>query len=92
MGDGTRPPLHDKAIQSATERADRLRTEIVDHIKGGDETKSATMSRFPTYHLEPFQLQRAQALERAIAVLPDAMVEDQLKAAHYIETGHIPDA
>lgn len=112
------PPLHEKAIESAKERADRLRGEINDHIAGGNDhitsvkldaevtgerfTENAVDSskissvgqipRFPTWHLEPFQLQRAQALERAIAMLPDSMVEDQLKAAHFIETGHIPDA
>jgi len=100
-----KPPLHEKAVESAKERADRLKGEINDDIKGADDpipraierlteaqAKVEKMARFPTYHLEPFQLQRAQALERAIAMLPDGLIDDHIKAAHYIETGHIPDA
>lgn len=83
------PPLHKDAITAATERADRIQMNTDEPLKLYE--KSPEINRFPTYHLEPFQMQRAQALERAVATLPDAMVEDQIKAAMYIETGHTPD-
>lgn len=79
---GEPPPLHPDAF-TGTPPIETIRTPKI---------ASDQMTRFPTYHLEPFQLQRAQALERAVAMLPDGIIEDQLKAAQYIETGHIPDA
>lgn len=50
------------------------------------------ITRFPTAGLEPFQIQRAEALERAHAILGQhAMTEDVIRAAYFIESGKLPD-
>jgi hypothetical protein len=71
----SQPPLHDKAITGEHE------------IRFHPEANV----RFPTAGLEPFQIQRAEALERAAKLLPDNMIEDIIRAAAYIESGRLID-
>lgn len=52
---------------------------------------SAPIHQFPVYQLEPFQIQRAHALELAIQILPAADVFDLIRAASFIENGRTPD-
>lgn len=76
--DGRRPPLHKDAITAATERADTYKPD------------TDTITRFPVYALEPFQYQRAAALEKAAEILPDHTTEDIIQAAAFIECGKLP--
>lgn len=82
---GEPPPLHKDAITAATERADTFTV--------GDRTLSTgELERFPTPGLEPFQKQRAEALKLAHTILgKDAMTEDVIRAASFIECGRLPD-
>lgn len=73
---GEPPPLHPNAFTSSA-----IETDMPDKL-----------TRFPTAGLEPFQIQRAEALERAQAILgKDAMTEDVIRAASFIECGRLPD-
>lgn len=91
-------PLHDKAIVSAKERADRIESAKLDAEvpeKLTDTTIDAgKLSRFPVYALEPYQYQRGASLAKALEILGSDTygIDDIILAAAFIESGKLPDA
>lgn len=93
---GEPPPLHKDAYVTdpntgAIIKTTRLEAEFAPPL-AESVIQADKITRFPTAGLEPFQIQRAEALERAQAILgKDAMTEDVIRAASFIECGRLPD-